>query len=364
VIDSKNCTNPTSVVYIKCALYSAPLTTLEATNTGQWRGNYFQVVIAGSNAYSRVAPPTIPGWTGPVNLGNASINAPYSYIGVQTFPQSQPFDPSICAAACAQTTIYDDLHINNNGLYDTCRFFDAYVLYENGQNGVFTCAYYTLPWGSPYATNIGQYDAKGNHYTIGHSYTYAINTELGTVGTGLAYYTYTNPYKLISEFPTLSPFQGANYIETGLIQNPSSITLDSNNYCTLPGQSNSELCDVIGVVFQGFFVVPTTGSFTFATPRVDDMWYIWHGDTALSGWNGTNYDAAAKRSGASSSYTMTLSKGYILPVTFLWTNNGGPGYINFQVTFPNGTIVTDTTGLFTPPSTTNKPFKFSSSVRK
>lgn len=55
-----------------------------------------------------------------------------------------------------------------------CVFFDAYVLYKNGANGVFTCTYYTEGYEASYATNVGQYDGSGNHYTIGHSYAYTV----------------------------------------------------------------------------------------------------------------------------------------------------------------------------------------------
>lgn len=47
-------------------------------------------------------------------------------------------------------------------------------MYKNEQNGVFTCTYYTSAWDSSYATNAGQYDQAGNHYTIGSSYGYAL----------------------------------------------------------------------------------------------------------------------------------------------------------------------------------------------
>lgn len=37
---------------------------------------------------------------------------------------------------------------------------------------VFTCAYYSQNWSSAYATNVGQYNAEGDHFTIEDSYVY------------------------------------------------------------------------------------------------------------------------------------------------------------------------------------------------
>lgn len=43
-----NCPNPPSTTNYKCTLWGAPVSSAEATNTGQYQAQ-FQVVIAGSN---------------------------------------------------------------------------------------------------------------------------------------------------------------------------------------------------------------------------------------------------------------------------------------------------------------------------
>lgn len=336
----------------------------KATNGGQWRKN-FRTAIAGSNAYTRTSPNPISGWTGPVDLGTAAIKVSTTFLSSQSFSQSQPFDPSVCAAACQQITTNNKAAAGLNGLYDTCRFFDAYVLYKNGLGGVFTCAYYSQSWGPDAATNTGQDDAKGNHYTIGHSYTYTL-IETGTAGSGLNYYRYNNPTALGDyAYPDLSIFQGTNYVATGLLQNLASIQTDPSYYpaqyytCTDPITGSSWSCERTALVFHGYFIASDAGTYSFDTPiGIDDEWFMWHGDTALSGWNRNNFDAHAIWE-QSSSYKVTLPKGYILPVTFLWANTGGPGHINLQVTLPSGTVKTDTTGLFTPIASGSKLFAFS-----
>jgi hypothetical protein len=97
-------------------------------------------------------------------------------MGVQTFLMSQPYDPSVCATACLQKSAYNLRHTVPASDARICVFFDAYILYKNGQNGVFTCTYYTAVYGPPQATNKGQYNAAGDHFTIGHSYIYSLDS--------------------------------------------------------------------------------------------------------------------------------------------------------------------------------------------
>jgi hypothetical protein len=134
---------------------------------------------SGSSVYT-TTPQPIPGFTGPVSLGDASINAPVTtpntYIKVESFPMTQPFDPSVCTAACLGMNAYWLNHDNGDPTSvanDLCSFTVAYVLYKNGLNGVFTCTFYTQAWGPQYATNTGDWIGS-DHYTIGSSYSYTI----------------------------------------------------------------------------------------------------------------------------------------------------------------------------------------------
>lgn len=122
------CPNPPSTTNIKCSLWGAAVTPESATNDGQWRGpmdannQAFHVVIAGSNGYSKNAPPpSCSGFTGPVPLGGA-INAPLdngvdTYIGMKYF--NAPYDPNVCAEACKAQTDYNR-RTATNGVYKPC----------------------------------------------------------------------------------------------------------------------------------------------------------------------------------------------------------------------------------------------------
>jgi len=141
---------------------------------GQWSGD-FHVVLAGSNIYAATAQVAPANFTGPQAMGNKTINSPSGYMGVMTLPQNTAYDPSICAAACTAKSQYDTAHgLPSTSNPDICNFFVAYMLYKNGDNGVFTCTFYTSQWDMTYATNVGQYDSAGNHYTIGNANGFAV----------------------------------------------------------------------------------------------------------------------------------------------------------------------------------------------
>lgn len=165
------CDNPPSTTNIKCSFWAGPMTASQATNTGQTR-DQFVVLIAGSNGYESTGTPFISGFAG-TNLGQATINAPLDcngnnpYIGSRVF-NSGPYDPSLCAAACEATTSSSD---------QVCRFFTTYELLENGQALGQYCALYTESYDASYATNVGQYDQQGNHYTLDMSYSYSLDSD-------------------------------------------------------------------------------------------------------------------------------------------------------------------------------------------
>jgi hypothetical protein len=147
----------------------------QATNKGQYTGASFHIVIAGANAYT-TSPQPQPGYDGPFDIHDASINAPpntNTYMGVQTFSGTQPYDPAVCAAGCTAKTAYNSRHPNPDGSYRKCVFFDAYIMLKDGTNGQFTCTYYTDAYDATWATNFGQ-TRSGHVYSIANSHTYKV----------------------------------------------------------------------------------------------------------------------------------------------------------------------------------------------
>ena len=179
--NAQNCPSPPSITNYKCSLWGTPVSVDEAVNQGQWRDS-FQVVITASNGYNKDTPPdACDGFTGPTEFGGA-INAPLdsnganTYLGYKYFPfsQTQGYTPSTCASACTSQTGYNSRHPASDGTYQTCAFFNAYVLSENGIPQGLYCSLYNETWAPSYATNYGQ--SRGNdRYTVSRSYGYSLS---------------------------------------------------------------------------------------------------------------------------------------------------------------------------------------------
>lgn len=186
VLPAANCSNPSSTNQIKCVFWGGPVNAANAVNNGQYMDD-FHVVMAGSNGYVNQTVDDCPGYTGPNYLGSAAINAPGcssmgvgSYMGYVLFNDGSPFDTGKCAAACSAQSDYARAHPNANGSpAQTCQFFNTYILNKNNVPQGQYCSLYASSWDASYATNNGQYDNEGNHYTISYSYSFTNSTNAG-----------------------------------------------------------------------------------------------------------------------------------------------------------------------------------------
>lgn len=167
----EGCANPEPITNIKCSIYGYGVAKLAATNDGQWRGpqdangEAFHVVITGSNGYSKTGKdlPSIPDFNAGVQLP-AAINAPLldgydTYNGMRLL-NANPYDPSLCAAACKAQTDYDVRHKAKDGSFKPCNFFTSYVLTKNDVPLGTYCSLYTEAWEPKYAVNTGYFSGK------------------------------------------------------------------------------------------------------------------------------------------------------------------------------------------------------------
>ncbi|OMP85174.1 hypothetical protein BK809_0000274 [Diplodia seriata] len=182
--DVDGCRDPEAFANIKCSFWGSALDTTTANNYGQWRAD-FHVGIAGSNAYTsyEVGGP-VAGWTDPLSLDNAALNAPlrdcagtWTYMGYKLF-QNTPFDPTLCAAACDSQTEYNIAHPPSSGYTPFCAAFGTYLLTMTNSTGSYVqgqmCTMYTSAWGKEYAVNTASYDDSiGAKYTYSYSYFYS-----------------------------------------------------------------------------------------------------------------------------------------------------------------------------------------------
>jgi hypothetical protein len=69
-----------------------------------------------------------------------------------------PYDPTLCAAACEAQGKWDSEHHKEDGTYKPCNFFTSYILTKNGAPLGTYCALYTDSWDDDkYAVNTGYY---------------------------------------------------------------------------------------------------------------------------------------------------------------------------------------------------------------
>ncbi|KAF1984100.1 hypothetical protein K402DRAFT_396035 [Aulographum hederae CBS 113979] len=184
VAPGAGCENPESTTLIKCNLWGGPVNFENAVNTGETRTN-FVVVHTGSNGYvSKTIEPAL-GYTEPLYLEDAAINAPLncdgtdSYMGVKIFNSGAPFDARLCAAACNSQNDYNTKQaLKTKTVPRLCRFFNTYILLKNGVSVGQYCALYTHCWDESFATNKLQYRGS-DRYTKVFSYAFANATDTG-----------------------------------------------------------------------------------------------------------------------------------------------------------------------------------------
>ncbi|KAF2165781.1 hypothetical protein M409DRAFT_55649 [Zasmidium cellare ATCC 36951] len=167
------CTNPASSTVIKCVYWGSPVTPDSTTNTGQWRKN-FKVLVAGSNGYVNTTHSHPKGYDDLIYLNNSAIIAPpncrgyETYMGVKIF-QNKPFSIDLCASACSASSEYNRAHPDKTGYFQTCQFFNTYILYNETRSVGQYCALYNETWGKEFATNFGQW-RNGRRFTLGSSW--------------------------------------------------------------------------------------------------------------------------------------------------------------------------------------------------
>lgn len=111
------------------------------------------------------------------------------------------------------------------------------------------------------------------------------------------------------------------------------------------------------LLFQGFFIAPQTGPYTFSVPAAsnDNFAEFWTGNAALAWADSAAAFKAIRTADASSdgSTTVTMNAGDAMPITYLWANGGGAGQSAFNIVFPDGSSPTDFSKLFLQPCSSN-----------
>lgn len=86
-----------------------------------------------------------------------------------------PFSVGNCAAACSSQSDYSRAHPAADGSFQTCQFFNTYVLYNGTQAVGQYCSLYNETWPATFATNVGQWRGP-DYFNIAYSYSASNST--------------------------------------------------------------------------------------------------------------------------------------------------------------------------------------------
>jgi hypothetical protein len=92
---------------------------------------------------------------------------------------------------------------------------------------------------------------------------------------------------------------------------------------------------------QGYLYAPLTGTYTFRTQAADNIFLLWIGPLAKTGWNRANADLEGTVGNPNQILSLDLVKGEYYAMRFLWGNGSGPGVFAFSITAPDGSVLLD-----------------------
>lgn len=152
-------------------------------------------------------------------------------------------------------------------------------------------------------------------------------------------------------------FRGTIYPVAGIYQYTQAGYFNENvGYFTAPtgqGAVNSVavasgIAATTSYEWRGYFLAPTTGSYTFYT-ATDDASYLWLGSNASTGYSTTN--AIVQNGGLHGTVTVTsanqsLVAGQYYPLRIQYGNSGGSGAVTFGFAGPSIASTTNGTGYY------------------
>ena len=127
-----------------------------------------------------------------------------------------------------------------------------------------------------------------------------------------------------------------------------SVNSYSNEAVSIYGSSETFNDFYLVIDHRGYLFAQTTGTYTFTTQAADDVFLVWLGSYAYSGWDRSNANLVADLTYPDQTYTVNLVEGEYYPMRFMWANGDGPGNFEFSVTAPDGTTILDADTVSSP----------------
>lgn len=183
-----SCPNPTGITNYKCTLWGSGVEAAAAVNKGQWRGD-FEVVVTGSNGYSKVnttTPATPEGCSKPKKCSKVHDH-PRTCLGQKFFPG--PFDVSLCADYAHAQNAQNAKNFASNTWWgralsywsggannSKCGFFNAFMIKQNGVAKGTYCKLFTKEYESNAATYLPG-DQAGTHWGVESSWSFCVDSK-------------------------------------------------------------------------------------------------------------------------------------------------------------------------------------------
>lgn len=153
------------------------------------------------------------------------------------------------------------------------------------------------------------------------------------------------PVDLTDDDPTFSDFDPTIY-KTAV---PLYTDTSTSPYINCADSSISPTCTInnatkpltikptfITIDYHGYFVAPSSGTYNFATRSVDDIFLVWGGPIAYSGWTKENAILTSTYGSYPGTnevhyFAVILVQGEHYPLRFIYANGDGPGNFDIDV---------------------------------
>ncbi|KUJ10512.1 uncharacterized protein LY89DRAFT_596622, partial [Mollisia scopiformis] len=126
-----------------------------------------------------------------------------------------------------------------------------------------------------------------------------------------------------------------------------------DNHCTsaditVYGDSTEFGCQFFTLDHRGYLFAAETGTYTFSVSGVDDIFFLWTGTTAQSGWTRDNTALTVTETASDGSYSVDLTQGEYLPFRMIFGQAQGYAVFQVSVTDPNNDVILDSDSAGSP----------------
>ncbi|ETS86342.1 hypothetical protein PFICI_00170 [Pestalotiopsis fici W106-1] len=125
----------------------------------------------------------------------------------------------------------------------------------------------------------------------------------------------------------------------GITSTIGGISVPGGTELSVYGSSRTFYSDFFALNHKGYLFAVLSGIYTFNASRVDDIFFLWLGPKAYSGWTRANADLVVPiYNPGSGSTSIDLVEGQYLPLRIMFGQGAYPAEFQISVTAPDGTV--------------------------